>query len=898
MAAGIKFLIQKEVFDALEERILSVCNVSKLLKKKKSSYLCLVASTKPRIVVTICQVKQYDKGVWKKKRTWALEEVKGVDGRNESPETHEFDVQLEKVYRWFAANLHERQNFITVLWKQLAKHVRAEERPVFKNVPKTWLTERSPEKMVGEGGKFGGIGGGGRGQEEDEDELDEMVESEDFHALTEKEETNLGKLIGECDYAISNAELFMEQLGKNLQELDGANIQSVLASEKQVDALMDQIETAILEAEKVEKRLDDYDEILCHIRDTMEKMGEKNQMIEIANTNNVKLLQELEKVVSQLDLPHVHQLALSDTDLTPKGLPAAIAAGKALQTAMNSDIDPALLRLTAVQDQRKRFEKWKAKFSQTVSRHLNNLFIHLGNLGDSQSPHSGTDINLPKHNSVHRELSAYAELMHWMKAMDRKAYDALIKVYTSSLSKVYDRDIRLFFEAAKQSISVKRFGSREDLNSSSMSNKLKLGQPSKQPVSQPYGILGINRELWGPGAEPVERQKFDSILEKVLAELEPVALSEQHFCIAFFQLDVISPTGKNTQTTLDMAAAIQDREQRDERDTAVVAIPQKRLDRQINEDVRRMMGELFSNLEQELNSFILSFEKLDSYYSLYVLVRLTQHVMSAQEGQSFLSMTFASALIHVKRNFDKFMNLQLQSIQEAKVPKRSKCGLLPYVENFEEFAVTAESIFKKTERRNDLDKWLVKLVEAIFEYIPVNAMDHAKTPHQVVKMENYHRMHSLLSQLKVGVLEQLKKDAKVRYNDALKAYVTKYFGRPLEKLNQFFEGVQQKVQQGVKETEISYQMAYSKQELRKVIAQYPAREVKKGLEQLYKKVEKHLCEEENLLQVVWRAMQEEFIAQYNSLELWIQRCYAGAMITLDFTIKDILDFFSEIARSH
>lgn len=311
-----------------------------------------------------------------------------------------------------------------------------------------------------------------------------------------------------------------------------------------------------------------------------------------------------------------------------------------------------------------------------------------------------------------------------------------------------------------------------------------------------------------------------------------------------------------------------------------------------------MMGELFSNLEQELNSFILSFEKLDSYYSLYVLVRLTQHVMSAQDAQSFLSMTFASALIHVKRNFDKFMNLQLQSIQEAKVPKRSKCGLLPYVENFEEFAVTAEVIFKKTERRNDLDKWYLKLVEAIFEYIPVNAMDHAKTPHQVVKMENYHRMHSLLSQLKVGVLEQLKKDAKVRYNDALKGYVTKYFGRPLEKLNQFFEGVQQKVQQGVKETEISYQMAYSKQELRKVIAQYPAREVKKGLEQLYKKVEKHLCEEENLLQVVWRAMQEEFIAQYNSLELWIQRCYAGAMITLDFTIKDILDFFSEIARSH
>jgi len=120
----------------------------------------------------------------------------------------------------------------------------------------------------------------------------------------------------------------------------------------------------------------------------------------------------------------------------------------------------------------------------------------------------------------------------------------------------------------------------------------------------------------------------------------------------------------------------------------------------------------------------------------------------------------------------------------------------------------------------------------------------------------------------------------------------------LSSLSSFFEGVQQKVAQGVKETEISYQMAFSKQELRKVISQYPAREVKKGLENLYKKVDKHLCEEENLLQVVWHAMQEEFIAQYNYLEERIQKCYAGAMINLEFNIQDILNFFSDIARSH
>lgn len=66
----------------------------------------------------------------------------------------------------------------------------------------------------------------------------------------------------------------------------------------------------------------------------------------------------------------------------------------------------------------------------------------------------------------------------------------------------------------------------------------------------------------------------------------------------------------------------------------------------------------------------------------------------------------------------------------------------------------------------------------------------------------------------------------------------------------FFDGVQAKVSQGVKESEIGYQMAFSKQELRKVISIYPGREVKKGLESLYRKVEKHLSDEGNLLQVI------------------------------------------------
>lgn len=64
---------------------------------------------------------------------------------------------------------------------------------------------------------------------------------------------------------------------------------------------------------------------------------------------------------------------------------------------------------------------------------------------------------------------------------------------------------------------------------------------------------------------------------------------------------------------------------------------------------------------------------------------------------------------------------------------------------------------------------------------------------------------------KIASLDTIKKEIKVKYNDALKNYVTQYFGRPLEKLTQFFDGIQLKLSSGIKESEIGYQLLFSKQ---------------------------------------------------------------------------------------
>lgn len=130
--------------------------------------------------------------------------------------------------------------------------------------------------------------------------------------------------------------------------------------------------------------------------------------------------------------------------------------------------------MTAVQEQCRQFDKWRLKFSQTVSRQLNNLFIHLvnskdyynlffkvqidifkgndlGETGSQNSKSSGSSqtISLAKHNRLHSQLQMYGPLMQWLQLMDRRCYDDLLKVYTSSIGKLYERDMRQFFDEAR-----------------------------------------------------------------------------------------------------------------------------------------------------------------------------------------------------------------------------------------------------------------------------------------------------------------------------------------------------------------------------------------------------------------------------------------------------------------
>ncbi|XP_040274771.1 exocyst complex component 1 isoform X8 [Bufo bufo] len=887
---AIKHALQRDIFTPNDERLLSIVNVCKAGKKKKNCFLCATVTTERPAHVRVVKVKKSDKGDFYKTQTsWLLKDLSTVDAKDALKESPDFDLHFDKIYKWVASSPAEKNAFISCLWKLNQRYLR--KKIDFANVSSQLLEESVPS------GENQSVAGG-------------EEEAAEYQELNTREKQDIEFMMEGCEYAISNAEAFAEKLSRELQVLDGANIQSIMASEKQVNILMKLLDEALKEVDQIEGKLSSYEEMLQSVKEQMDHISESNHLIELSKANSETLLGEIEFLVNHMDLSKGHIKALQEADLSSsRGIEACTNAAEALLQCMNVTLQPGHSMLQAVKQQQQMFRDLREQFARRLASHLNNVFVQQGH---DQTSTLSVELTLPNHHPFHRDLLRYAKLMEWLKTTEYTRYEGLTKNYIDYIVRLYDREIRDFFEVAKNKMTGitkegKKFatlprkesavkqeteslhGSSGKLTGSTSSlNKLSV-QSSGSRRSQSSSLLDMGN-MSASDLDVADRTKFDKIFEQVLSELEPLCLAEQDFISKFFNLSQHQSMPRTPMVEGDDAdGGGFSRSQ----NTVITTSSEKEM-------IRQMMTHIFRCIEPELNNLIALGDKIDSFNSLYMLVKMSYHVWTAEnvDSASFLSTTLGNVLVTVKRNFDKCITNQIKQMEDVKISKKSKVGILPFVSGFEEFAELAESIFRSAERRGDLDKAYTKLIRAVFLNVEKVANESQKTPRDVVMMENFHHIFATLSRLKISCLEAEKREAKQKYNDHLQSYVIYSLGHPLEKLNTFFEGVKARVAQGIGYDEVSYQLAFSKQELRKVIKDYPGKEVKKGLDNLYKKVDKHLCEEENLLQVVWHTMQDEFIRQYKHFEGLIEKCYTGAGITMEFTIQDILEYFSSIAQSH
>lgn len=687
-------------------------------------------------------------------------------------------------------------------------------------------------------------------------------ENDVYIALSSREVADLEKLLLESGFSIENAKTYTDNLSKEVSSLEYKNICDILASVNRNDSVVKSIDDIVAEAKELKKSIESSESRLGS-RDIVFQVQEKETLFQIENENCRKLRDTLEALINQLQFPKDQEDYLFEGDIsTEKGIRIALSAANTLADCLHSGIHPALNQLYAVQEQKSKLERIQDKFAERLLRHILRVYDYCGKqYSDNLFSNINTrDLTLPSHQVIYSILLPFSPLIKWTKNNSRSIYAKTIEGYIERVRPIYETEIHIYFEAVKDKLS----GGRNTLSSNDSSDRQRRNM---------FSVVGMDGSKYGYAspttadmADSISRsselsfsewEEFDSCVEKMLSAIEPYCLAEQQFCIDYFDIEGLSvaysisgggsSTGRNhhrrtsSWASQSASVSVSPSPSNPSQSSGEVSEPRR------SEALRQRMAEIFSKLEQEFSTFIAYFDKLGGLYSMYLLARLTQHVLSTQDTGSFLAKAYGTILIQVKRNFDKFMLAQKMSIEESKVPKKPKCGVLPFIKGFEQFAKQAESVFKGASRRTDIDRWYTTLMLTMFETVDKLSLEHPKTPSEIIRLENYHYLQNLLWTLKIQCLENERNEAKKRYKEALRDYVAKYFGRPLEKLNTFFEGVQMKVSQGVKAEEVGYQLAYSKQELRKVIKDCNLKEVRKGLEEMYKKVEKHVSESDSTL---------------------------------------------------
>lgn len=106
---------------------------------------------------------------------------------------------------------------------------------------------------------------------------------------------------------------------------------------------------------------------------------------------------------------------------SPEGRARALGAAEALRAALGGAriAAAARLRLGAVRERLRRLARARDTLAAALARHLNNALIHLAN--EAHAPAA------PRRRH-HADLQPYAPFMRWLRDMDEKAHDGLVKV--------------------------------------------------------------------------------------------------------------------------------------------------------------------------------------------------------------------------------------------------------------------------------------------------------------------------------------------------------------------------------------------------------------------------------------------------------------------------------------
>ena len=110
-------------------------------------------------------------------------------------------------------------------------------------------------------------------------------------------------------------------------------------SEENTLKLIEMLDAAVEEIDKIDKRLQDYEEKISAVGDAVRIVGERDNVIQLQQNNQHSLRELLEEFIEKIEFPKQSLLLLNDCDLqSPKKIEMCTLAANQLLEILDSDL--------------------------------------------------------------------------------------------------------------------------------------------------------------------------------------------------------------------------------------------------------------------------------------------------------------------------------------------------------------------------------------------------------------------------------------------------------------------------------------------------------------------------------------------------------------------------------
>ncbi|KIY45788.1 hypothetical protein FISHEDRAFT_48677 [Fistulina hepatica ATCC 64428] len=697
------------------------------------------------------------------------------------------------------------------------------------------------------------------------------------------------------------ADLIQARLLDELTALDKANIHSFLETDDRIALVMKLMDDALSELDGLGSQLSSYKIHLNAVSDDISYIQSQNRGLQVQTQNQRALLDELENL-----LQTVHVADESLVLLTQESLEQSQSIQRLEEAA--SELYRALLagrerEMAATMERLQDYRTHNAQFCKRVFDFWAIMFTAQGTLllGDHSGLMTAKGQTRPviiSHQDVEQYLGRYCGLMLYLKEMDEAVYAKVCAAYFSAASELYATQFKALL--ANYTNLVKKV-SDED-GETSFSSPLPTNSLNKSAQS---GIRRAGTLIRSDGRRDKDKTPrgveftASEVLSFICEQLTPLIAREAEFIADFLHIN-------DQSLTFADYMGLDNYFRRQAARAAGLSLPTLKL-------VRGAMDLIFGFLPHELKTWIDSALVKDKIQLIGMLMVLERFMIDADErGQQFLQNLWGKQHMRLKVLYDRHVAEQIKAIEAVKLTSKKRRGVVPFVKHFPVYVGRIESQLvgaDTMEIRTSVNLAYDRIVQAMFDCLKQMAKlegegeDKGQLNYHVILIENMHHFVAETSHIDKSVGDFLQK-AELIYEESLAAYVKIVMRRPFAKIIDYFEGVE-RLLKSISPPDVANNGSYNRSALKKVVKEYNVKDVRKHVDALFKRVEKHFTEasektttEESggiapgtVMVGVWQACEEELLRITDLFTKRITQCYPDSGITLEYTTRDVKDAF-------